>query len=546
MLKSTFDNIGKNEVWRAMQRVEQLTELVLTGKKPWQMFCSDPGFGKTEIVLRAMKKHGLHPHYSSPSSASAFCADLWKHRNGPYFLDDCDRLARSEGPANIAKMAFGAQRLVVCPTTIAIQRNEERRLSGNDRYDPGIPEPTFRLGPNFGLIWNSNKDFTNPDAIEKEMLTDFMALVSRGLDPYWIPNDPQSLFDYTLWMVACNQMLRGHPMGARDNNSGGFSAEHVNDVLRFFCEHGQHLKEVSPRMAHKLAMSRRHDSHYEDAWKAQLSPTEIRLLVIPGVVPQVGSRKPQENVLENGAALDKPSIRLDMPPTPYDDPLKDFKLASVAAPVTLPATPKGVVLSLCDRTGNIVQPWAEAGFECICVDSQHPEGEHRKGHITFVGADLREWLPPPRQYAIVFAAPPCTNLAVAGASWFRSKGVGGLAEGIELVEICRRICEWTQAPWMIENPISTLSSYWRKPDFIFHPLEFGGYVGGENDGYTKKTCLWTGCGFQIPEKRPIPMSRPNYIHHMPPSPQRGDLRSVTPPGFSQAVFEANVLARERR
>jgi hypothetical protein len=130
-------------------------------------------------------------------------------------------------------------------------------------------------------------------------------------------------------------------------------------------------------------------------------------------------------------------------------------------------------------------------------------------------------------------------LAVSGAAWFRSKGMHGLTAGLELVEACRRICIWTEAPWMIENPVSTLSSYW-KPDYTFHPFEFGGWAGGENDGYTKKTCLWTGGGFRFPEKRPIPESRPHYINHMPRSAQRSDLRSVTPAGFARAVFAANI------
>lgn len=65
--------------------------------------------------------------------------------------------------------------------------------------------------------------------------------------------------------------------------------------------------------------------------------------------------------------------------------------------VALLSAGKGSVLSLCDRTGNMVQPWAAAGFECFCVDIRHQLGEHRKGPVTFVGADLRDWLPPPRR-----------------------------------------------------------------------------------------------------------------------------------------------------
>ena len=108
--------------------------------------------------------------------------------------------------------------------------------------------------------------------------------------------------------------------------------------------------------------------------------------------------------------------------------------------VALLCAGKGSVLSLCDRTGNMVRPWADAGFECFCVDVQHPEGETRRDGITWTGADIRAWLPPPRRYAIVFAAPPCTNLAVSGARWFREKGMGGLTDALELVEACRRVC----------------------------------------------------------------------------------------------------------
>ena len=41
--------------------------------------------------------------------------------------------------------------------------------------------------------------------------------------------------------------------------------------------------------------------------------------------------------------------------------------------VALLVRSKGSVLSLFDKTTNMVQPWADAGFECFCVDAQHPE-----------------------------------------------------------------------------------------------------------------------------------------------------------------------------
>ncbi len=190
----------------------------------------------------------------------------------------------------------------------------------------------------------------------------------------------------------------------------------------------------------------------------------------------------------------------------------------------------------------MVRPWAEAGFECICVDLKH-DGARTTGGITYLGADLLDWLPPPRRYAIVFAFPPCTNVAVSGARWFREKGLGGLSEAVDLLEACRRICEWSEAPWMIENPMSTFSSYWRKPDYSFDPCEYGGYLDPPGDAYTKKTCLWAGNGFVMPDRKTVEPLEGSKMHLMPPTPDRSDRRSETPMGFAQATFKANAAIR---
>ena len=154
-----------------------------------------------------------------------------------------------------------------------------------------------------------------------------------------------------------------------------------------------------------------------------------------------------------------------------------------------------IVLSLCDRTGIMVRPWAEAGFECWCVDTQHTPGSRRRSgrlNIINIGADVRSWLPPRVEYAIAFAFPPCTHLASSGARWFRPKGLRALLDGLELVERCRGVCEWLSCPWMLENPVGTLSTYWRKPDFTFDPWEFSGYLSKpESDWYRKRrACGW--------------------------------------------------------
>lgn len=199
-----------------------------------------------------------------------------------------------------------------------------------------------------------------------------------------------------------------------------------------------------------------------------------------------------------------------------------------------------VVLSLCDKTGNMVLPWIEAGYEAITVDLQEADTDIRGRH-HFV-ADVTRWRYPLRfgPPAIVFAFPPCTHLAVSGARWFKDKGLRSLIEALSIVEACRDICESSGAPWMLENPVSTIASYWRKPDYTFHPHEFTSFELGDN--YTKKTCLWTGGGFVMPRPAPAEgLSAPDdRIHKAPPSEERGNIRSATPMGFARAVFQANT------
>jgi hypothetical protein len=201
------------------------------------------------------------------------------------------------------------------------------------------------------------------------------------------------------------------------------------------------------------------------------------------------------------------------------------------------------VISLCDRTGNMVLPWAEAGYECICVDTQHPSGGATVGQHPNIWLFNRDVLTLKPEFVAdayaVFAFPPCTDMSVSGARWFKSKGMDAIIHALQVVNACRKIAEASGGRYMIENPISTLSTYWRDPDYRFDPCDFGGYKGGQDDDYTKRTCLWTGGGFVMPTPKPVSPNQGSKMHLLPPSANRGDLRSETPKGFAQAVFEAN-------
>lgn len=199
-------------------------------------------------------------------------------------------------------------------------------------------------------------------------------------------------------------------------------------------------------------------------------------------------------------------------------------------------------ISLCDLTGNMAKPWAEAGFECICVDVQHSIRRDRVrefeggGSIRYTWGDVRSWTPP-RKPAFVACFPPCTDLTVAGARDFQTKRGYRLSDALELFDACVMAGEWSGAPYMIENPVGRLSSHRRQPDHTFDPCDYG-------DPYTKKTCLWTGGGFVMPPKNRVEPTEGSKMHKLPPSADRQNLRSATPMGFARAVFEANRMIAE--
>ena len=131
----------------------------------------------------------------------------------------------------------------------------------------------------------------------------------------------------------------------------------------------------------------------------------------------------------------------------------------------------------------------------------------------------------------ILAAPPCTHLSGSGARWWEEKGEEALLEALSIVDACLRAVVLYQPKWWcLENPVGRLVHYLGKPKMYFHPYEYG-------DPYTKKTCLWGN--FQEPIKSPVEPTEGGKMWRLPPSEDRSVLRSITPPRFAQAFFEAN-------
>lgn len=121
--------------------------------------------------------------------------------------------------------------------------------------------------------------------------------------------------------------------------------------------------------------------------------------------------------------------------------------------------------------------------------------------------------------------PPCTDLAVSGARWFKNK----VREQEDALEFVRRLMNSKIPRWALENPISVISTRIRKPDQIIQPWQFG-------HPETKATCLWLK---NLPPLKPthIVSGRANRVHREPPGPDRWKNRSRTYQGIADAMAE---------
>lgn len=222
------------------------------------------------------------------------------------------------------------------------------------------------------------------------------------------------------------------------------------------------------------------------------------------------------------------------------------------------------IVSLYDESGNAMRPWAEAGFNCYCYDILNENRvEHvGRGVIHFVKADLFEDSVVDEIVALkpsfVCGWPPCTDLAVSGAAWFAEKARRNPNYRKEAMQLVMRVPEIARAcgteNWFFENPVSVISSEFRKPDYVFHPFQYGGYLPQDDvhprwpdyieprDRYRKKTCIWSGPGFIMPEKREVECPEGYSKQHRllgGKSEKTKQIRSEGPRGFCIAVFLAN-------
>jgi hypothetical protein len=182
-------------------------------------------------------------------------------------------------------------------------------------------------------------------------------------------------------------------------------------------------------------------------------------------------------------------------------------------------------------TGSWSKPYKDTGYDVRV--------------ITLPDYDVLTYEPPKNVYGIL-AAPPCTEFAVSGARWWKNKKPEILENALNVFDACIKIINYCKPKfWALENPVGRLKKLryetLGEPKLIFNPCDYG-------DAYTKKTLLWGN--FNIPTKNYIKPTQADYnqIHY--PKNENGkpvawnsdkckEIRSITPPGFAKAFYEAN-------
>ena len=141
---------------------------------------------------------------------------------------------------------------------------------------------------------------------------------------------------------------------------------------------------------------------------------------------------------------------------------------------------------------------------------------------------------------LLIAHPPCTDLAVSGARWFREKQID-FRQQKACVFFMRMVLANAERI-AVENPVGIMSKCYRKPDQIVQPYEYG-------EPYKKATCLWLK---NLPKLKPTKVVEPvtkSYVckngkvvtfsaDYGSGGGGNGKRRSKTYPGIARAMADA--------
>lgn len=163
------------------------------------------------------------------------------------------------------------------------------------------------------------------------------------------------------------------------------------------------------------------------------------------------------------------------------------------------------------------------GHEAFSCDLQPCSGGHPEWHIqqdALQTIALTKW-------DLIILHPPCTYTALCGNRWYWNSPLR--KEGIELCDRAYTLAKHVCDKVVLEQPKTIMQKYIGKRSQSIQPWQFG-------HGETKETWLWVN-GLPLLKPTDIVDGRENRIWKMPPSEDRGKIRSKTYLGIATAFAE---------
>ena len=200
------------------------------------------------------------------------------------------------------------------------------------------------------------------------------------------------------------------------------------------------------------------------------------------------------------------------------------------------------VLVACEESQAVTIEFRKRGHQAFSCDTQPESGGHPEWHIQ---EDVSKLLK--RKWDMMIAFPPCTYLCRPGSPYLNVDRYGDKATlrywlREVSIEFFMKLANAPIDKIAIENPVGVMSRYWRKPDQIVNPYQFG-------DPYQKETCFWLK---GLPKLVPTDVVEPEPMHVFPssnsmpawfmrasrrPHAERSKIRSKTFPGIAKAMAE---------
>ena len=197
------------------------------------------------------------------------------------------------------------------------------------------------------------------------------------------------------------------------------------------------------------------------------------------------------------------------------------------------------ILIACEESQTVCKAFRARGHEAYSCDILPCSGGHPEWHLQEDVIPLLK-----QKWDMIIAHPTCTFLTVTGNRWFNIDKYGDKAikrhkDRKKAIKFFMKLANAKCDKIAVENPIGIMSTYWRKPDQIIQPFQFG-------HKEAKKTALWLK---GLPKLKHTKIVEPEYITYKSgkrmakwyaeawklPKDERTKLRSKTFQGIANAM-----------